>query len=380
MGKSRHEEHRHFLTWLRELIVQEEVDVLLVSGDIFDTGTPPNYALESYYNFIRSLSDTPCKKVIITAGNHDSVATLKAPQQLLKAFGVDVVTGEEAIEPIPFHEGEELKGIFCAVPFLREGMVRKSVSGEGAEEKEARLQEGIQNYYRQIAKKAEELREGRDIPIVGMGHLTTLGSKRSESEREIYVGGSLHMDASFFASLFDYTALGHLHKNQRMGENVYYSGSPIPLSFSEAGDTKRVNIVTFEGQKADVERVEVPIFRALVRCRGNMSEIIAQLEKIEDKESWIEVEVDDTNAYEANRVIREKAEELGLTLLAVKLRQREVGLGQEEAKVISLQELTPHEVFQKRLEVDLLDDEVLKEQLLKMFDTIVEEVEHDAHS
>jgi len=178
MGKSRYEEHQQFLQWLHDVIVEEAVDLLLVSGDIFDTGTPPNYALESYYNFIRSLSDTSCKKVIITAGNHDSVATLKAPQQLLKALGVEVVTGEEEITPILFHEGEKLKGIFCAVPFLREGMVRKSVGGEGAREKEQRLQEGIEAYYRQITELAEEICDGRDIPIIGMGHLTTPGSKR----------------------------------------------------------------------------------------------------------------------------------------------------------------------------------------------------------
>ncbi len=375
MGKSRRQEHEAFLKWLRNLIVEEAVDLLLVSGDIFDTGTPPNYALESYYNFIRSLSNTSCQRIIITAGNHDSVATLKAPQKLLRSFGVEVVTGEEEHMPLFFHEEKgEISAIVCAIPFLREGFVRKSCSGEGAKEKEKFLQEGIQAYFRDIAAEAEKVRGKKDIPIIGMGHLTTLGGSSSESEREIYVGGSLHMNASFFASLFDYTALGHLHKNQRMGEGVYYSGSPIALSFSEAGDRKRVNIVTFEGRKADVKRVDIPLFRKLIRCKGDIKKVLETLRRIDDKESWIEVEIDDSNPYEANLRIREAAQELGLTLLVVKLQKNETALRQDAFDVISLDELTPAEVFQKRLEADSIDDEGLKKALLELFETIVDEV------
>ena len=381
MGRGRLEEHTAFLEWLRDLIVSEGVDLLLVSGDIFDTGTPPNYALEMYYNFLRSLYETPCRRVIITAGNHDAVATLKAPRQVLKTLGVEVVTGEEAVAPIVIeNEAGEMEAVVCAVPFLREGFVRKAAAGEGVQEKERLLQEGVVRYYERIAEAAREMRGERDIPIVGMGHLTTLGSKASESEREIYVGGSLHIDAKFFASLFDYTALGHLHKNQRVGENVWYSGSPLPLSFAEAKGAKRVNIVTFEERKPVVEQVEIPRFRALLSLGGTLHEVLDALEQVEDQTSWIEVEVDDPNPYEANRLIREKAEELGLTLLAVKLVQKEARLHAHEVEAISLTELTPLEVFEKRLEADGLEDEALKEALTVRFKTLLEEVERDEDS
>ena len=89
MGKSRAEEHEAFLFWLLEIIIEKEIEVLLVSGDIFDTGTPPNYALELYYNFLKELSSIKTLiTTIITAGNHDSVSTLKAPKQLLEVLNV----------------------------------------------------------------------------------------------------------------------------------------------------------------------------------------------------------------------------------------------------------------------------------------------------
>ncbi|RUM68302.1 MAG: exonuclease sbcCD subunit D [Sulfurospirillum sp.] len=375
MGKSRYEEHKAFLSWLYETILHREIDVLLVSGDIFDTGTPPNYALELYYNFIRQLHESSCR-MVVTAGNHDSIATLKAPRQLLEAMRVDLVTGEEIPEPIVIEKDGEAAGIVCAVPFLREGMVRKSLESSCVSEKERQLTEGIEHYYRTVCEAAEKVRAGRDIPIIGMGHLTTLGGKSSESEREIYVGGSLHIDSAFFVSLFDYTALGHLHKNQRVGEGVWYSGSPIPLSFSETGQ-KRVNIVTFEGRVPQVERVDIPLFRPLLSLRGKLHEVLEALENIGEKESWIEVHVDDDNPYEANRRIRQAAEEMGLQLLLVRLEQSVARLREHDVEAISLDELTPLEVFEKRLDADSSEDEQMREVLIRRFKEVVSEVQND---
>ncbi len=96
MGKSREVEHHTFLTWLLQTIEQEHINVLIVAGDIFDTGTPPNYALERYYNFLTKLAFSSCENIIITAGNHDSIETLKASKQLLKALDIHVIScGDE---------------------------------------------------------------------------------------------------------------------------------------------------------------------------------------------------------------------------------------------------------------------------------------------
>jgi len=378
MGKSREEEHYAFLSWLKETLRREKIDVLIVAGDIFDTRTPPNYALELYYNFLKDLSNTPCRYIIITAGNHDSIATLKAPQQLLRALNVYVLTsGEEhENELIEIYDEDELQGIICAVPFLREGVVRKAQSAQTMDEKEFSLNEGIKAHYDRCFTEAKTAAGDKNIPIIATGHLTTVGSKISDSEREIYIGGTLEISSDFLGANFDYVALGHLHMNQKVGEeHVRYSGSPIPLSFSEANSQKKVNIVTFNEKNLTVDSVEIPLFRPLKVLGGDLETVERELKMIEDQRTWIEVHLDDANPFAANQTIRDLAEELELILLAVKIDKRESALYADKSEVLSLDELKPLDVFERRLELDGLEDESLKQALVKNFKQILNTVE-----
>jgi len=377
LGKSREKEHQAFLTWLLETIEEEFIDTLIVAGDIFDTGTPSNYALELYYNFLTQLSSSICINIIITAGNHDSIATLKAPKQLLKALNVYVITSgdENENEVIPIYEEDKLEGIVCAVPFLRDYVVRQSLSGETMSDKESSLTDGIKEHYRQVYKEAITLLNDKNVPIIATGHLTTVGSKTSESEREIYIGGTLDIDSKFLSEQFDYVALGHLHTNQKVGANhVRYSGSPIPLSFSESTSKKKVNIVEFNKEQVDVKEVEIPLCRPLLVLRGNVESILDSFEVVEDKDTWIEVHLNDDNPFSANQIIREKAVELELILLAVKIDRKEQILNSKDFQVISLTELDEFEVFEKRMDKETIEDEDLKADLIKNFKEIVNEV------
>jgi len=379
MGKSREEEHRAFLAWLLQTIEEESVDALIVAGDIFDTGTPPNYALELYYDFLTKLSSSSCKNVIITAGNHDSIATLKAPKQLLKALNIHVITTgdaqEEEIVPL-YDDAHKLKAIVCAVPFLRDYVVRKSLSGESLNDKESSLNEGIKEHYRTLYKEAVTLRGTQEVPLIATGHLTTVGSKISDSERDIYIGGTLSIESGFLADMFEYTALGHLHINQRVGcESVRYSGSPLPLSFSESSSQKKVNLVEFKAKSMQLRELNIPLFRPLQVLRGNMESILVDLESIKERETWIEIHLNDANPFHANQKIRERVEELSLTLLALKIERVEQTLTTKEFHVLTLDELNPLEVFEKRLEQEGLEDKAFVEELLLSFKQVVAEVE-----
>lgn len=379
MGKSREEEHQVFLTWLLETIEEENINVLIVAGDIFDTGTPPNYALELYYNFLTKLSVSSCDNIIITAGNHDSIATLKAPKQLLKALNIHVITSgdENENEVIEIYNQDSLEGIVCAVPFLRDYVVRKSVGSETMNDKESSLTYGIKEHYKNVYKEALGVLDKKNIPIIATGHLTTVGSKTSESEREIYIGGTLDIDSGFLGEYFDYVALGHLHINQKVGsEHVRYSGSPIPLSFSESMSQKKVNIVEFQNKTMKVTELDIPLHRPLLVIRGDVESILKEFESVEDKSTWIEVQLSDENPFHANQVIRDKAEELELILLAVKIDKTEKALHMEDFDVISLDELKPIDVFQRRMEKDNLEDEAFIEELVVNFKQIVSEVQN----
>jgi exonuclease SbcD len=377
MGKSREEEHKSFLSWIFETIKKENIDVLIVAGDIFDTGNPANYALELYYNFLKQLFSIQNLYVIITAGNHDSISTLKAPKQLLEFMNVYVITSGEKHENelIPIYKEEKLQAVVCAVPFLRDSIVRKAVSGQTVNEKESSLNTGIKQHYKDIYEEAIKLTAKDNLPIIATGHLTTVGSRTSESERDIYIGGTLDIGSDFLGKYFDYVALGHLHINQTVGCNhVRYSGSPIALSFSEANQTKKVNIVEFKDQKIEVVEIEIPLYRKLQVLKGNLESIKEELKNIEDKTTWIEIHLNDENPMFANKEIRDYEKELELIILAIKIDRSEKILKAKELNVTSLDELIPIDVFTRRLEVEELEDEKFVEELILNFKQVVEKV------
>ena len=377
MGKSREDEHKAFLTWVYETIKTESIDVLIVAGDIFDTGNPPNYALELYYNFLKKLVSIKNLYVIITAGNHDSISTLKAPKQLLEAMNIYVVTSGESDENelIAIYKNDQLEAIVCAVPFLRDSVVREAVSGQTLNEKESSLNSGIKKHYIDVYNEARELIKENNIPIIATGHLTTVGSRTSESERDIYIGGTLDIGSDFLGKYFDYVALGHLHINQIVGENhVRYSGSPIPLSFSESKQKKKVNIITFEDSQVSIKELDIPLYRKLQVFKGDLESIKKELLCVEDKDTWIEIHLKDENPMYANQTIREYASDLGLTVLAIKIDRTQKKLEAKELDVVSLDELSVSDVFQRRLDVEKLENEKFIEELTLNFKKVVEKV------
>jgi len=378
MGKSRQEEHKFFLQWLLDTIAKEDIDVLVVAGDIFDTSTPPNYALELYYNFLTKLSSSSCKYVIIIAGNHDSISTLKASKELLKVLNVYVIASgdEDEEELIEIYIKDRLEAIVCAVPFLRDYVVRKSLDAQSMQDKEYAFTKGIKQHYIDIYNKALKIKQDKDIPIIATGHFTTVGSKTSDSEKDIYIGGTLHIDSGFLSDMFDYTALGHLHINQSIGsDKVCYSGSPIELSFSEASSKKKVNIITFVDGVLNLSKIVIPLYRNLYVIDGDMDSVLKELESIEDNSIWIEINLRDDNPLYANQVIRQKVQELELSVLAIKTNSKINRLQKDEFNGVSLDELSPLEVFEKCLEKDDIDDKELKDSLVVYFKDILSEVE-----
>ena len=279
----RTEEHQHFLDWLLQTIVQEQVEVLLMSGDVFDNGAPSNTALKLYYDFLRRICATCCRHIIITGGNHDSISTLNAPKELLECFNIYVVGGasqnplDELLE-LCCEEGK-LQLVVCAVPFLRDRDVRLSVPGETFEEREQRIKQGIAAHYEAFVPHIRQYK-AQSIPVVAMGHLFAAGGAASESEKEIHVGNLGQIGAAHFPMEFDYVALGHLHRPQQVNKthHIRYSGSPIPLSFSEVTDKKVIFILDFsDGKLTDLLELEIPCQRKLLRFKGSLEKVKQQL-------------------------------------------------------------------------------------------------------
>lgn len=367
--KDRRQEHARFLEWLLNTLREQEVDLLLLAGDLFDTVAPPNYALALYYDFLRHVTQTPCRQTIIIGGNHDSAASLHAPRQLLKHFNVHVVGAADRDDPR--HDLIELRdrhgapcGVVAAVPFLRERDVRRAVAGESHEEKIQAYIQGQADHYALLhqlgrARIAQLCADERGLPLIATGHLMAAGGELSSSEREVTVGTLSGIPIQLIAQGFDYLALGHLHQAQDVKGPcpVRYSGSPLPLSFAEAGRGKSVTLVSFaKGTAAPLlTPLAVPGFQELRTVRGDWGEVEAFFATLPGSGPplWVEIQLD-TEVWGAG--VQERIDALALgkavEVLAVRNGQRltpRLADGDDPREVLTA--LTPMEVFSRRLEL-----------------------------
>ena len=146
------------------------------------------------------------------------------------------------------------------------------------------------------------------------------------------------------------------------------------MSFSESTQKKKVNIITFENKIAKVEEIEIPSYKTLLVLKGDLNSIKNDLKNVSDKQTWIEVHLKDENPMFANQAIREYANELDLMILAIKIDRSEKRLQAKELNVVSLDELSPNEVFKRRLDVEELEDDAFIEELTMNFNKVLEKV------
>ena len=308
-GQARYQEFAHFLNWLSDYIADNHIDALLIAGDVFDSNSPSNRAQNLYYEFLNKVAHSCCQHIVIISGNHDSPSFLSAPKALLKDLNIHIVaqlTDNLEDEVIALHNTQgELAALVCAVPYLHDRDIRSSQAGESLADKEDKLKTAIQHHYQQVVNIAEQQRHDymkqqpttTYIPIIAMGHLFTAGGKTQEGDgvRDLYVGSLAHIHASFFPDNIDYLALGHLHIPQRIAQSntQRYSGSPLAMSFGEAKQQKIIVDIQFNpnDKSANINEIAIPCFQQLLKIRGDLTEILAKLEKLilDNTDSWLEI-------------------------------------------------------------------------------------------
>ncbi|CAA6811233.1 MAG: Exonuclease SbcD [uncultured Aureispira sp.] len=306
--RDREQEHHAVLHWLVQYIITEKIELLIVAGDIFDTDNPPNYARKLYFNFLKQLVNTCCEDIVIVAGNHDSANMLDAPKELLKMLNVHVVghiSEDRAAQIIEIRGKEEgtLKAVVGAVPYLRDKDIRKSISGETYEERVENLRSGIQQHYQEI-ETALKPYQRKNIPVIVTGHLYAAGGDRVEERKNtihLGIGGLGIIKAESFSEDFDYVALGHLHRPQRIDKNrpIWYSGTLIPLDFSELNYDQVVLTIEFEAKTiVKHQSVKVPLKRKIRTYKGTLEYIKEKLSNIEDEvelDTWLKIIVETTH-------------------------------------------------------------------------------------
>jgi exonuclease SbcD len=389
--KSRKQEHQEFIDWLLKLVAKERVDTVIIAGDIFDTGTPPSYAREMYNQFSVDMQKLNCVLVVL-GGNHDSVSTLNESKQILACLNTFVVasTGmsiDEQVFTIPDKQGQPA-AILCAVPFIRARDVLQSSAGETGLQKRQALGDAIKQHYQTLYKIAVTKKQdsGLDLPIIATGHLTALGVSQSESVRDIYIGTLDGFAAEGFPPA-DYIALGHIHKPQIVAksEHIRYCGSPIPLSFDELGTQKQVMLVEFTGAKrTSLRPIDIPVFQPMQVVKGDLLAIANALQPFKNNDEadlacWLCLEVD-TQDYLSDLQQRIQSMTEGLNVEVLQLRrsrnQRRQLLSQMQSETLA--ELSPHEVFEKRLAMEEFDagqEQETLQQVRQRFSQILSDVQ-----
>ncbi len=374
MGKSRQAEHQALIDWLLTIVEEHAVDAVLIAGDLFDTGTPPSYARELYNQLVLRL-DQSGVGLLLLGGNHDSVAVLGESRALLARLGAVVVPGADDPESqlqILTHRDGSAACIVCAIPFIRPRDVLQSRAGQSADDKQLGLQQAIaahyQSVYTQALARCEALRSetGITLPIIATGHLATVGATSSESVREIYVGSLDAFPANAFPPA-DYIALGHIHRPQQVGglAHIRYSGSPLPLSFDEARQAKEMLLVdlTADGLQG-ITALPVPCFQALVAIEATLAGLPAAIgaaaaQALPGKSVWLEITINEDD-YLADLPARVQAvcEGWPVEVLRIRKARSKTAAVNAEKPGEMLDELTPDEVFARRLAQETPDAEV----------------------
>ncbi len=368
-GQERLTEQRTFLDWLLTTVQAEGVEALVLAGDVFDTTTPSHAAQELYYDFLVRLQGTGCRDVVIVGGNHDSPTLLNASRRLLRALRIHVVG---SVPADPSEQLIELAGpggrpglVVAAVPFLRDRDLRLAVAGETPDERQLRIRNSIAGHYAALSEHevVRRLRE-RDVPVLATGHLYAAGGETREgAERDVHIGGLGVVGAEHFPAAFDYVALGHLHRPQVVGgrAHIRYSGSPVPLSFTEADDKQQVLLLDFAGAGAPViTPLAVPVARRLQRFHGTLEEVEAAILAFTNEAftlvAWADVVVhSDEATTEVQRRIQLVLQEQRQQVLAPRgvrhhrLTQAPSAVPEATAPIEQLHELTIDEVFRRRV-------------------------------
>ena len=294
LGRSFHREgmlghQAEFVDHLLEVVASERVDVVVVSGDIYDRALPPVDAVrladETFARLARSGART-----VVSSGNHDSAQRLGFGSRLIDAAGVFIRTDASSVgSPVVLDDDHGPVAIH-AIPFLDPTLLQEPWQLP-ARSHQAALTEAMRRIHADLGGRPPATRS------VVLAHAfvggTAVDVEPSDSERDISVGGVSLVPVSVFDGI-DYTALGHLHGRHTLTESVRYSGSPLAYSFSEATHRKGSWLVELgtDGVSA-AEFVDAPVPRRLARLSGSIDTLLTDPALTAHEQSWVQVTLTD---------------------------------------------------------------------------------------
>ncbi len=378
-GRYRHDEQEAVLDELCRIADDQQIDAVVIAGDVFDTYNPPTESESLFYRTMTRLSNGGRRAIIVIAGNHDSPDHLVATDPYARGLGI-VTVGHPKDAPLLFDGGTERVSCLqtapsfvrlrtprngqilsvLALPYPSESRLREVLTRDISDEETA-----MADYNRRIKEFMEETARlfadgGANIIT---SHLFVGGGMESDSERQIQVGGAYVVDRQSFPASAGYVALGHLHRPQEQcGQDelpVRYSGSILQYSMSEAGQQKSVTVVEFGSDgRASYHTIPLTAGRTLLRIHvESVAELEAKLAEA-DPQSWIDIVLrlqEPLNADYGRQLRAAHPNILGFI--------PQYQLGDADPQAISIGSLAPQEQFRRFVEQahgEPVSDEVMK--------------------
>ncbi|MBE6071398.1 MAG: exonuclease SbcCD subunit D [Clostridium butyricum] len=380
-GQSRMDEQEQFLNDFVKIVEDNNIDLIMIAGDIYDSSNPPARAERMFYDTLKRLSQNGERLTLVIAGNHDSPERLVAAGPLAREHGIImcgtpktvVPTGEYGKHKV-LNSGEGFieievkneKAIIITVPYPSEKRLNEVIYDFMSDEEEK-----AKSYGERIFDLFNNLKSNyRDDTInLAISHIFAMGSEEGGSERSIQLGGSYIVDGRCFPKEAQYIALGHVHKPQIVpGSNkkARYCGSPLHYNKKEINFTKKCFIVDVKPkEECNIEEVELKVYKPIEiwRC-ASIEDAIKKCEENKDRDCWVYLEV------QSDRYIKEDEikEMKNLKKDILEIMPKVKGLEDEESSFVNINEKSFEDIFKDfyKKERDVEPDEEVLNLLLSI--------------
>ena len=304
--RSRITEQALFFDELNTIADTHQIDVILIAGDIYHTFSPTSESERLFYKNLKKLSRNGARLIFIISGNHDSPTRLSSIEPLTLEQGILFAKHPKDTFPIETFEHYAITDAgegFVEISLRRESLVILFMPYPS----EVTLNEIISDKITDVEIQSEYTKKigalfnqninkyRTDTINIAVGHFHITGgsaSKDNKSERDIMIGGAYAVNAEDLPQTAQYIAMGHLHRPQKIKENIYYSGSPIEYSLSEARQQKYVNILDITPDSLDITQIPLTNHKPIDHIKAtSIEDAFARLEAKKDEDSWVYLDI-----------------------------------------------------------------------------------------
>lgn len=324
------EDQKYTLNKIIEILVKQNIKVLLIAGDIYQSPVAQTEAINLFSDFLYQLSKLDIK-VLIISGNHDSADRLSYGSELLKNANIHIskaYNGE--VEKIEIDD-EYGKVNFYLLPYIKPDTVRDYFKNED-----------INNFEEALSSVIEKINIDKKERNIILSHQYIRDAEMGSSE-QIYAGDVEAISKKIYEK-FDYTALGHIHKKQTFNDGkIRYPGALLKYDSNESSYHKTISIVEIKNKgELKIEEIDTPILRDMRKIRGKFDEILDFADNDLNKDDYIHIELLDKENQNAYQIFKE----IYPHLMTLKYIENQKGENKIEEILLNSQEKTPFELFE----------------------------------